>query len=93
MNAAFATATKLASALNDASPERPYGWSASAWQAPGKGWARVYVRANSRSARQLGHFFVPADGTVASYEGKQQLALNRAAAAAGLGAADFSEEA
>jgi hypothetical protein len=91
-NPAKETANKLADALNAASPEKPYGWIASAWQPAGKNWARVYAKANSRSARALGHFFVKPDGTVASYTGKQQLALNRAAVAAGMGAADFAED-
>jgi len=90
MNAAVATAAKLASALNDASPERPYGWSARAWHAPGKDWARVYVRANSRSARQLGHFFVDSDGSVKDYEGKMRGTLRGVASAAGFGPEDWA---
>lgn len=90
-NAAKQTADKLAATLNSASPEKPYGWTAKTWQAPGKDWARVYARANSRSARALGHFFIKSDGSVQSYTGKQKVAINRAAVAAGLGAADWSE--
>lgn len=83
MNAAKKKAEELAATLNSASPEAPYGWAAKAWQPAGNDWARVYVRANSRSGRELGRIYVAADGTTPEgYVGKMKKDIKRAIMAA-----------
>lgn len=76
---ALIRAEELAAKVNAAAPDDPegrgLGWVARAWAAPGKSWARVYVKAASRSGRELGSYFVPAEGAI-EYTGKMSSMLS-----------------